>query len=70
MPKRYDSYDRVAVVTGSDSGIGEAVAVALAKAGFGSPVLDTTYEQWREVLAAWACSPRSWRRSWRATASP
>ncbi len=33
MP-RYDSYDRIAVVTGSDSGIGEAVAVALARAGF------------------------------------
>jgi NAD(P)-dependent dehydrogenase (short-subunit alcohol dehydrogenase family) len=34
MPQRYDDYDRVAVVTGSDSGIGEAVAVALARAGF------------------------------------
>lgn len=34
MPKRYDNYDRVAVITGSDSGIGEAVAVALAAAGF------------------------------------
>jgi NAD(P)-dependent dehydrogenase (short-subunit alcohol dehydrogenase family) len=34
MPKRYDGYDRVAVITGSDSGIGEAVAVALAQAGF------------------------------------
>jgi NAD(P)-dependent dehydrogenase (short-subunit alcohol dehydrogenase family) len=34
MPRRYDDYDRVAIVTGSDSGIGEAVAVALAGAGF------------------------------------
>jgi NAD(P)-dependent dehydrogenase (short-subunit alcohol dehydrogenase family) len=33
MP-RYDSYDRIAVVTGSDSGIGEAIAVTLARAGF------------------------------------
>jgi NAD(P)-dependent dehydrogenase (short-subunit alcohol dehydrogenase family) len=33
MP-RHDTYDRIAVVTGSDSGIGEAVAVALARAGF------------------------------------
>jgi NAD(P)-dependent dehydrogenase (short-subunit alcohol dehydrogenase family) len=29
-----DEYDRVAVVTGADSGIGESVAVALARAGF------------------------------------
>jgi NAD(P)-dependent dehydrogenase (short-subunit alcohol dehydrogenase family) len=34
MPQRYDDYDRVAVVTGSDSGIGEAIAVALAGEGF------------------------------------
>jgi NAD(P)-dependent dehydrogenase (short-subunit alcohol dehydrogenase family) len=34
MTKRYTDYDRVAVVTGSDSGIGEAIAVALAEAGF------------------------------------
>ncbi len=34
MPRRYEDYDRVAVVTGSDSGIGEAIAVALAGAGF------------------------------------
>jgi NAD(P)-dependent dehydrogenase (short-subunit alcohol dehydrogenase family) len=34
MPERYDNYDRVAVVTGSDSGIGEAIAIALANAGF------------------------------------
>jgi len=33
MP-RHDSYDRIAVVTGSDSGIGEAIAVTLARAGF------------------------------------
>src|SRR4051794_41197662 len=34
MPERYVDYDRIAVVTGSDSGIGEAIAVALAQAGF------------------------------------
>jgi NAD(P)-dependent dehydrogenase (short-subunit alcohol dehydrogenase family) len=34
MPGKYEDYDRVAVVTGSDSGIGEAIAVALAGAGF------------------------------------
>ena len=28
MTQRYTDYDRVAVVTGSDSGIGEAIAVA------------------------------------------
>jgi NAD(P)-dependent dehydrogenase (short-subunit alcohol dehydrogenase family) len=31
---RHDTYDRIAIVTGSDSGIGEATAVALAEAGF------------------------------------
>ncbi|GIF14464.1 SDR family oxidoreductase [Actinoplanes teichomyceticus] len=34
MPQRFHDYDRVAIVTGSDSGIGEATAVALARAGF------------------------------------
>jgi NAD(P)-dependent dehydrogenase (short-subunit alcohol dehydrogenase family) len=34
MPERFEHYDRVAVVTGSDSGIGEAIAVALAANGF------------------------------------
>jgi NAD(P)-dependent dehydrogenase (short-subunit alcohol dehydrogenase family) len=34
MTQRYTDYDRVAVVTGSDSGIGEAIAVALAEAGY------------------------------------
>jgi NAD(P)-dependent dehydrogenase (short-subunit alcohol dehydrogenase family) len=34
MPAHYDSYDRVAIVTGADSGIGAASAVALAHAGF------------------------------------
>ncbi|MFC7528266.1 SDR family oxidoreductase [Actinoplanes sp. GCM10030250] len=31
---RFHDYDRVAIVTGSDSGIGEATAIALATAGF------------------------------------
>ncbi|WP_327644001.1 SDR family oxidoreductase [Micromonospora zamorensis] len=34
MPQRYESYPRIAVVTGADSGIGKACAVALAEAGF------------------------------------
>ncbi|MEU1847657.1 SDR family oxidoreductase [Micromonospora sediminicola] len=34
MPQRHEHYDRVAVVTGADSGIGRACAVALAEAGY------------------------------------
>ncbi|MEU7917064.1 SDR family oxidoreductase [Micromonospora zamorensis] len=34
MPQRYENYPRIAVVTGADSGIGKACAVALAEAGF------------------------------------
>jgi NAD(P)-dependent dehydrogenase (short-subunit alcohol dehydrogenase family) len=34
MPPHFDTYDRVAVITGSDSGIGKAIAVTLAHAGF------------------------------------
>ncbi|MDG4751789.1 SDR family oxidoreductase [Micromonospora sp. WMMD718] len=34
MPERYEDYDRVAIVTGADSGIGKACAVALAGAGY------------------------------------
>ncbi|WFE99028.1 SDR family oxidoreductase [Micromonospora sp. WMMD964] len=34
MPQRYENYPRVALVTGADSGIGKACAVALAEAGF------------------------------------
>ena len=34
MERRFGDYDRVAIVTGSDSGIGEASAVALAEQGF------------------------------------
>ncbi len=33
MPERYEDYDRVAIVTGADSGIGKACALALAEAG-------------------------------------
>ncbi|TDB74972.1 SDR family oxidoreductase [Micromonospora sp. KC723] len=34
MPERHENYPRIAVVTGADSGIGKACAVALAEAGF------------------------------------
>lgn len=34
MLKRYDDYERIAIVTAADSGIGRAVAVALAGRGF------------------------------------
>jgi NAD(P)-dependent dehydrogenase (short-subunit alcohol dehydrogenase family) len=34
MAAQDGNYDRIALVTGSDSGIGEAIAVALAQAGF------------------------------------
>ncbi|HEX6498675.1 MAG TPA: SDR family oxidoreductase [Micromonosporaceae bacterium] len=34
MPPRFDDYPRIAIVTGSDSGIGESIAVALAEDGF------------------------------------
>ncbi|MGW5671923.1 SDR family NAD(P)-dependent oxidoreductase [Micromonospora sp. NPDC003776] len=34
MPQRYEDYDRIAIVTGADSGIGKACVVALAEAGF------------------------------------
>ncbi len=34
MPRRFDGYPRTAVITGADSGIGKACAVALAEAGF------------------------------------
>ncbi|MBQ0893762.1 SDR family oxidoreductase [Micromonospora sp. U56] len=34
MPQRYENYPKVAIVTGADSGIGKACAVALAEAGF------------------------------------
>ncbi|MGC5022919.1 SDR family oxidoreductase [Micromonospora sp. DT47] len=34
MPQRYENYPRIAIVTGADSGIGKACAVALAEAGF------------------------------------
>jgi NAD(P)-dependent dehydrogenase (short-subunit alcohol dehydrogenase family) len=34
MPARYENYPRVAIITASDSGIGEACAVGLAEDGF------------------------------------
>ncbi|MFV2114487.1 SDR family oxidoreductase [Micromonospora sp. LOL_025] len=34
MPSRYENFPRIAIVTGADSGIGRACAVALAQAGF------------------------------------
>ncbi|MFD2081800.1 hypothetical protein SAMN05421678_12165 [Actinopolymorpha cephalotaxi] len=34
MPPRYENFPRIAIVTGSDSGIGEACAVALAHDGY------------------------------------
>jgi NAD(P)-dependent dehydrogenase (short-subunit alcohol dehydrogenase family) len=34
MPAHYEDYPRTAIVTGADSGIGKACAVALAEAGF------------------------------------
>ncbi|MDT0533002.1 SDR family oxidoreductase [Micromonospora sp. DSM 115977] len=34
MPSRHENYPRIAIVTGADSGIGRACAVALAEAGF------------------------------------
>ncbi|MGK5444328.1 SDR family oxidoreductase [Micromonospora sp. URMC 105] len=34
MPQRYENYPNIALVTGADSGIGKACAVALAEAGF------------------------------------
>lgn len=34
MPARFEDYPRIAIVTGADSGIGKACAVALAEAGF------------------------------------
>lgn len=51
MPQR-ESYDRVAIVTGSDSGIGEATAVALAKAGFDVGVTFRSDEQGAAETAA------------------
>ena len=52
MPRRYDDYDRVAIVTGSDSGIGEAVAVALAAAGFDVGVTYHSDKDGAETTAA------------------
>ncbi|TDC41182.1 SDR family oxidoreductase [Micromonospora sp. KC213] len=34
MPERHESYPTIAIITGADSGIGKACAVALAEAGF------------------------------------
>lgn len=47
-----DDYDRVAIVTGSDSGIGEATAVALANAGFDVGVTYRSDEAGAEQTAA------------------
>ncbi|WP_229072844.1 SDR family oxidoreductase [Actinoplanes sp. DH11] len=51
MPKR-DNYDRIAVVTGSDSGIGEATAIALAKAGFDVGVTFRSDDKGAQEVAA------------------
>jgi NAD(P)-dependent dehydrogenase (short-subunit alcohol dehydrogenase family) len=51
MPRRYDDYDRVAIVTGSESGIGRASAVALARAGFDIGVTYNTDDKGAEETA-------------------
>ena len=52
MPRRFDDYDRVAIVTGSDSGIGKATAVALANAGFDIGVTYLSDEDGARATAA------------------
>ena len=69
---------KVAIVTGSDSGIGKATAVALARAGFdvlvnnastghSAPFLDHGVDEWRRVLdvdltGPFCCAQRAARR--------
>ena len=49
---RFHDYDRVAIVTGADSGIGKAGAVALAKAGFDVGITYRSDEAGAEKTAA------------------
>lgn len=62
MSYQYSGYDRVAVVTGSDSGIAEAIAVALASAGFDVGVTyrsDKAGRRVRDLDRRVSASPRS-----------